>query len=131
MLSIRVSKKFTIANVKYCYTNNGAYGIICIKTNALTTKLFILVVIILTLKMDKDESNEYYATGDINLDEDLGLDKSDLVGYDTFEDIDVTLKGFIANLDFIEENLSKLLTTVNASIPVKFTDESDISNVHV
>ena len=81
--------------------------------------------------MDKDESNEYYATGDINLDEDLGLDKSDLVGYDTFQDIDVTLEGFIANLDFIEENLPKLLTTVNASIPVKFTDESDISNVHV
>ena len=62
-------KKFSIANVKYLYTNNGAYGIICVKTNALTTNLFILAVIIPTLKMEMDESNKYYATEVIDLDE--------------------------------------------------------------
>ena len=83
--------------------------------------------------MDMDESYEYYPTEDIRLDENLGIDESDLVSYDTFEDTKVTSGGFISieNLDFIEENLSKLLTTVNASIPLKFIDESDISNVHV
>ena len=90
-------------------------------------------MIILTLEMDMNESYEYYPTKDIGLDENLGVDESDLVSYDTFEDTEVTSEGFISieNLDFIEENLSKLLTTVNASIPLKFIDESDISNVHV
>ena len=133
LLSIRARKKFSIAYVKYLYTSNGAYGIIIIKTNALTTNRFILVVIILMLKMHMDESYEYYATEDIELDENLGINESDLVGYDKFEDTEVTSEDFISieNLDFIEENLSKLLTTVNASIPLTFIDESDISNVHV
>ena len=133
MLSIRVSKKFSIANVKYLYISNGAYGIIIIKTNVLTTNRFILVVIILTLKMDMDESYEYYATEDIDLDENLGVNQSDLVGCHKFKDTEITSKDFIsiANLDFIKENVSKLLTTVNASIPLKFIAESDISNVHV
>ena len=97
---------------------NGAYGIICVKTNALTTNLFILVVIILTLMMNMDESNEYYVAANIDLDENLGVDESHLVGYDKFEDTKVTSEDFISieNLDFIEEDLSKLLKTVIASL---------------
>ena len=63
-----------MANVKYLYTNKGAYGIISIKTNALTTNLFTLVVIILELKTDTDESNKYYTAEDIVLDETLSID---------------------------------------------------------
>ena len=74
MLLIRASKKFSMANVKYLYPNNGAYGIISIKTNALITNLFTLVVIILKLKTDTDESNKYYTTEDIVLDETLSID---------------------------------------------------------
>ena len=90
-------------------------------------------MIILTLKIDTGESNEYYATEDIDLDENLGVDESDLVGYGKFEGTEVTSEDFISveNLDFIEEDLSKSLTTVNASIAVKFIDESYIPNVHV
>ena len=56
-----------------------------------------------------------------------------MVGYDKFEDTEVTSEDFISieNLDFIEEDLPKLLATVNASILVTFIDESDIPNVHV
>ena len=112
-----MSKKFSIANIKYLYTTKGAYSIICTKTNALTTKTFILAVIILTLKMDTDESNEYYAMEDVDLDENLGVDESDLVGYDKFEDTEVTSEDFISitNLGFIENtylnywHLTKLL----------------------
>ena len=80
-----------------------------------------------------NESNEYYATEDVDSDENLGVDESDLVGYDKFEDTEVTLEDFISikNLNFIEENLFKLLTTVNSNIPVTFIDESNISNVHL
>ena len=83
--------------------------------------------------MDMNESNEYYATEDVDSDENLGVDESDLVGYDKFEDTEVTLEDFISikNLNFIEENLFKLLTTVNSNIPVTFIDESNISNVHL
>ena len=61
-----------------------------------------------------NESNEYYATEGVDSDENLGVDESDLVGYDEFEDTEVTLEDFISikNLNFIEENLFKLLTTV-------------------
>ena len=63
--------------------------------------------------MDADESNEYYATEDIDLDEYLGVDESDSVD-DRFEDTKVTSEDFISieNLDFIEEDLSKLLTSL-------------------
>ena len=53
-------------------------------------------MIILTLKIDSDESNEYYATEDIDLDENLGVDESDLVGYGKFEDTEVTSEDFIS-----------------------------------
>ena len=70
-----------------------AYGIICIKTNVWTTKLFILVANIWTLEMDVVESNEYYATEDIDLDENVvGFVDSDVVGYDKFEDTEIHLK---------------------------------------
>ena len=61
-----------------------------------------------------NESNEYYATEGVDSDENLGVDESDLVGYDEFEDTEVTLEDFISikNLNFIEEDLFKLLTTV-------------------
>ena len=36
-----------------------------------------------------NESNEYYATEDVDSDENLGVDESDLVGYDKFEDTEV------------------------------------------
>ena len=80
-----------------------------------------------------NESNEYYGTEPVDSDENLGVDESDLVGYDKFEDTEVTLEDFISikNLNFIEENLFKLLTTVNSNIPVTFIDESNISNVHL
>ena len=83
--------------------------------------------------MDTDESSEYYATEDIDLDEKLGVDKRHLVGYDKFKDTEVTSEDFISieNLDCIKEDLSKLLTTINASIPVKFINDSEISNFHV
>ena len=80
-----------------------------------------------------NESNECYATEDVDSDENLGVDESDLISYDTFEDTEVTSEDFISikNLNFIEEDLFKLLTTVNSNIPVTFIDESNISNVHV
>ena len=92
-----------------------------------------MVVISLTIEMDMNESNEYYGTEHVDSDENLGVDESDLVGYDKFEDTEVTLEDFISikNLNFIEENLFKLLTTVNSNIPVTFIDESNISNVHL
>ena len=95
--------------------------------------MFILVAISLTLKTDMNESNECYATEDVDSDENLGVDESDLISYDTFEDTEVTSEDFISikNLNFIEEDLFKLLTTVNSNIPVTFIDESNISNVHV
>ena len=92
-----------------------------------------MVAISLTLKTDMNESNECYATEDVDSDENLGVDESDLISYDTFEDTEVTSEDFISikNLNFIEEDLFKLLTTVNSNIPVTFIDESNISNVHV
>ena len=39
--------------------------------------------------MDMNESNEYYATEDVDSDENLGVEESDLVGYDKFEDTEV------------------------------------------
>ena len=92
-----------------------------------------MVAISLTLKTDMNESNECYATEDVDSDENLGVDESDLISYDTFEDTEVTSEDFISikNLNFIEEDLFKLLTTVDSNIPVKFIDESNISNVHV
>ena len=76
--------------------------------------MFILVAISLTLKTDMNESNECYATEDVDSDENLGVDESDLIGYDKFEDTEVTSEDFISikNLNFIEEDLFKLLTTV-------------------
>ena len=86
--------------------------------------MFILVAISLTLKTDMNESNECYATEDVDSDENLGVDESDLISYDTFEDTEVTSEDFISikNLNFIEEDLFKLLTTVDSNIPVKFID---------
>ena len=43
--------------------------------------------------MDMVESNEYYATEDIDLDENvIGFADSDMVGYDKFEDTEIHLK---------------------------------------
>ena len=83
-----------------------------------------MVAISLTLKTDMNESNECYATEDVDSDENLGVDESDLISYDTFEDTEVTSEDFISikNLNFIEEDLFKLLTTVDSNIPVKFID---------
>ena len=36
-----------------------------------------------------NESNECYATEDVDSDENLGVDESDLISYDTFEDTEV------------------------------------------